>query len=288
MNFRNLFSLAKKVAEDYSLPVLTRSEVRFCRRLLKEMDDNAQDQIVFVEGDRGSGKSLAGGRICQGLGICLKALGVWEKPSDRWTLTFDSRDFAEQIGDYDSLRMYDVRMFEEPQTGEASQYRQQTLEGQLISSAVQAWRHKQQIFLVTAASGSKLNIGLRQMKTYLLTPPLDKWRRYVYSGYRSGRGRNLNKKARKSAWDLKACEFSPSINDSICRWVREKDSRTGKKRRLQFIYLRHPGVVWEERYEERKPVELGRIFRRRYEELPWVEARREAEEKARSVEEDIF
>lgn len=288
LNLGRLYPRSKEVARAYRLPIPTTLEVRFARRVLKEMDDNAQDQIIFVEGDRGSGKSLAGGRVCQVLGIALNAIGLWDRPDDRWTLTFDSRDFAEQIGDYENLRGYDVRMFEEPQTGEASQYRQQTLEGQLISSAVQAWRHKQQIFLVTAASGSKLNIGLREMKTYMLTPPSDKWRRYVYRGYTSGRGRNLNRKERKTAWDLKWCQFNPTLNKSICRWVREKDTRTGKTRRLQFLYLRHPGRSWEEAYEKRKPAELGRIFRRRYEELPWVEARRRAEEESAIVEDDIF
>lgn len=251
------------------------------------MDSNQQDQIIFVEGDRGSGKSLAGGRLGQAIGICLTAVGAWEHPTDRWFLTFDSRDFAEQIGAYDRLRMFDVRMFEEPQTGEASQYRQQTLEGQLISSAVQAWRHKQQIVIVTAASGSKLNIGLREMKTYLLVPPSDKWRRYVLGGYTGGRARNINKRERKSAWDLKACHFSATLNKSIAQWIREKDTRTGKTRRLQFLYLRHPGKAWEEDYEARKPIELGRIFRRRYEQLPWVEAARIAEEEA-EVAEEVF
>ncbi len=287
-DFARLFTRAKAIAAAHGIPTLTRVEVRFARRLLKEMVDNEQDQIVFFEGDRGSAKSFACGRLSQALGIILAAIGAWKDPTDRTTLTFDSRDFAEQIGAYEQLRMFDVRMFEEPQTGEASQYRQQTLEGQLISSAVQAWRERQQIFLVTAASGSKLNIGLREMKTYLLIPPTNRWRRYVLSGYTSGRGRNLNRKERKSAWDLKACEFNPTLNKSVCRWIREKDRRTRKTRRLQFIYFRHPGRAWEKEYLARKPPELGRIFRRRYEDLPWVQARREAEEGRRRVEEEVF
>lgn len=246
------------------------------KRLIDEMFRNQQDQIVFIEGDRGSGKSYTGLRLNECIQVLLVTLGLHENQDHHWLLTFDSRDFADAIGNYNDLRFMDLKMYDEPGTGETSHLRQLTLEGQLIGSGVQAFRHKQQILTFAVPSDSKVNLGLRDFKTYLLQPPPPKWRRYIPKAFRHGKMANINKKERTIVWLLKACRFEAALNKSLEFFIRERNTTTGWTEVKNLLIFRHPGKRWTEAYEERKPRDLGRVFRRRYEELGWVKQEKEA------------
>lgn len=285
-NWKSLYSRCNEIAKRFKIPRIRKGEFWYVNRIVREVFANKQDQIIMVEGDRGVGKSYAGMRLAECIQVYLIALGLKKEIDERFSMAFDSREFAMVVGDYDSLDFCDVRFFDEPGLSETSHLRSLTKEGALIATAVQGWRFKQQILVMAIPSDRKMNIGLREFATYLLMPPTPKWKRYVPRRFRSGRGKNIDKRKKESIWDVKTCEFDPESNKAIRKWIREKNPRTGQTERSQFLILRHPNKRWVDMYEKRKPQDLAAVFRRKYEELKWVKQESEEEVKKPENEDD--
>lgn len=286
LDWKRLYERTCETATRYKIPKPRREEYRFAKYLIDEIFTNKQDQIIYFEGDRGSGKSWAAGRLAELFQLILVTLGVHQNMKDGNYMTFDSREFVEWARKYEDLRFCDIRFYDEPGTGELGKHRQLTLEGQLASGIVQAWRHRQQILILATPSDSETNLSLRIYKTWALKPPTWRWRRYVRKGYTQGRARNLNKKLGVSVWDVKACEYDPDIG-SLEKWKRAKHARTGRRYKKQMVYFKKPSQKWIDAYEKRKPQDIGEVFERRYHDLPWVKAeeKRDSDSYSRKKEE---
>lgn len=270
-DWSRLYTRCKDIAGAHSIPVLSQQEVRFGRDLLHDMITDVCDTLLIVAGDRGAGKSLGAGRLSQIFGVIWTAIGYWNDPYERYRLIFDSRDMARMARDYTSLRMGDVNLIEEPQTSELSNKRQLTLEGQLAASFIRASRERQLINIVTTTDDEILNEVFQKHKTQIIFPPFGRAKQYHKRGYISGRGRNIHRKKRETVWVVKFCEYSPSLGHSISLYRKIRNQRTRKIERKMFLYLRHPGDVWNDEYERVKPIELEKVFRQKFEKLDWAE-----------------